>query len=67
MSKWEPDRFVDEIYDEWCDNCNTSTEHTMGACFPCMYSTRAAIKNKKTADNTVTERVTEGESYDTDN
>ena len=47
MAKWEPDRFVDEVYDEWCSKCNNYTEHTMGACFPCMYARPAEIKKKK--------------------
>ena len=47
MANWEPDRFVDEVYDEWCGKCNSYTEYSMGTCLPCMHARPAEIKNKK--------------------
>ena len=64
MAKWEPDRFVDDVYDEWCGKCNNHTEHTMGQCFPCMYARPAEIKKKKISNEKTAK--SEGESHDSD-
>ena len=46
MAKWEPDRYVDEVYDEYCRKCNCMTEHSMGICLPCEWQKPAQVKNK---------------------
>ena len=46
MAKWESDRYVDEVYDEWCKHCGNYSEHSMGVCLPCSWTKPVQIKNK---------------------
>lgn len=48
LAKWEPDRFIDEVYDEHCRKCNCMTEHSMGICLPCEIRKPAQVKNRNT-------------------
>ena len=52
MGHWEPDRYIDERYDEWCNRCDSDTEHSMGICLECAdpppAANHALVKKKKT-------------------
>ena len=61
MAHWESDRYIDEIYDEWCGWCNDHTEHSMGACLDCAQAPpgtkNALVKKKKTTVQKTTQQT----------